>query len=153
MFLVFSQIYPSFFAGFNGRCQVPQPLNYTLSFQHEVATDAKLPATRLPANVTWQSCWLCLEFRGIHDFWLFFDGKSKKMQRFQPIFFGDLGWAGSEMSHFATEFLVLRLRKPEIGWSVGQVAVEVPVPSNLSQAGRGNGKKPSRGFQGPLGRR
>ncbi|CAL1130253.1 unnamed protein product [Cladocopium goreaui] len=31
--------------------EVPQPLNYTLSFQHEVATDAKLPATRLPANV------------------------------------------------------------------------------------------------------
>lgn len=33
------------------RLEVPQPLNYTLSFQHEVATDAKLPATRLPANV------------------------------------------------------------------------------------------------------
>ena len=86
-------------------------------------------------------------------FGCFLMANQRRCRGSNPFFFGDLGWAGSEMSHFATEFLVLRLRKPEIGWSVGQVAVEVPVPSNLSQAGRGNGKKPSRGFQGPLGRR
>ena len=40
----------------------------------------------------------------IHDFWRFFDGKLKKMQRFQPSFFG-LGLLGSGLwikkSHFA----------------------------------------------------
>jgi len=80
-------------------------------------------------------------------FGCFLMAKQRRCRGSNPVFLGDLGWAGSEMSHFATEFLVLRVRKPEIGWSVGQVAVEVPVPSNLSQAGRG------RGTTGPLGRR
>lgn len=45
---------PKLHRGFwvEARLEVPQPLNYTLSFQHEVAADeAKLPATPLPANV------------------------------------------------------------------------------------------------------
>ena len=63
-FHVLSQIFPNFprfpwphreFSRVRCQCQVPQPLNYTLSFQHEVAADeAKLPATPLPANVTWR---------------------------------------------------------------------------------------------------
>ena len=134
-FRVFSQIYPSFLAGFNCRCQVPQPLNYTLSFQHEVATDAKLPATRLPANVTWQS-WRCLE--GIWIFLAVFWWQIKEDAEVPTQFFlgWDLGWFGSFVTfcHRIPYFL----RGSKAGdWLVCQVAAEVPVPSNLSQAGRG----------------
>eukprot|EP00435_Cladocopium_sp_Y103_P016675 s5044_g4.t1 len=48
------ELVPKLHRGFwvEAHLEVPQPLNYTLSFQHEVAADeAKLPATRLPANV------------------------------------------------------------------------------------------------------
>ena len=111
-------------------------MNYTLSFQHEVAADeAKLPATRLPANVAWQSWrWLeCWNSWGFCGFWMANSGKSKKMQRFLQVF-----WVG--ILAFATEFLEFVGSKAG-DWSVGQApVVEVPVPSNLSQARRGRSK-------------
>jgi hypothetical protein len=48
----------------------------------------------------------------IHDFWRFFDGKLKKMQRFQPSFFG-LGLLGSGLldkkSHILLGFWILKV--------------------------------------------